>query len=169
MEEEPRASRPYMPGYGILGPGEGRGLLPWSWAAERLAASHDYWLATVWPDGRPHAMPVWGVWEEDALWFSCARKSRKARNLTRDPRCVATTDNALEPVVVEGRAEVLADPRAVAAFAGWVDTKYATSYGVEFFGSPSNACYRVRPSWVFALSEDDFTGTPTRWVLGEPA
>ena len=54
---EPNARRPYMPGYGIVGPGEGRGLLPWSWAEERLIASHDYWVATVWPDGRPHVMP----------------------------------------------------------------------------------------------------------------
>ena len=46
-----------MPGYGIVGPDEGRGLLPWSWAEERLIASHDYWVATVWPDGRPHVMP----------------------------------------------------------------------------------------------------------------
>ena len=33
-----------MPGYGILPAGEGTGLLPWEWAVERLARSHDYWL-----------------------------------------------------------------------------------------------------------------------------
>ncbi|MFG1646895.1 hypothetical protein ACGFMK_42015 [Amycolatopsis sp. NPDC049252] len=33
-----------MPGYGIAAAGEG--LLPWSWADERLRASHDFWLAT---------------------------------------------------------------------------------------------------------------------------
>ena len=59
---EPRASRPDMPGYGILAAEAGRGLLPWSWAAERLAKARTYWLATTRPDGRPHAMPVWGVW-----------------------------------------------------------------------------------------------------------
>lgn len=58
---EPRASRPYMPGYGVLGAGEGRGLLPWSWAEERLGASHRYWVVSVGRDGQPHAMPVWGV------------------------------------------------------------------------------------------------------------
>ena len=26
-----------MPGYGVVGPEEGSGLLPWSWAQERLA------------------------------------------------------------------------------------------------------------------------------------
>ena len=59
-----------MPGYGILGPNQGSGLLPWSWAEERLIASHAYWLSTVRPDGRPHAIPVWGVWFADVVWLS---------------------------------------------------------------------------------------------------
>ena len=67
---EPTASRPYMPGYGLLDATLGTGLLPWSWAVERLTRSHDYWVATVRPDGRPHVMPVWGIWMDDALWFS---------------------------------------------------------------------------------------------------
>ena len=86
-----------MPGYGIVGPTERTGLLPWDWARERLALSHDYWLATVWPNGRPHVTPVWGVWRDDALWFSCSRRSRKARNLDVNPWVVATTDDPGEP------------------------------------------------------------------------
>ena len=74
-----------MPGYGVQPADEGTGLLPWSWAVERLTASHDYWLATTWPDGRPHVMPVWGVWWQDALWFSCGLRSRKARNIGARP------------------------------------------------------------------------------------
>ena len=61
---EPRSGRPHMPGYGILGPDGGTGLLPWSWAEERLRDSRNYWLATVRPDGRPHVMPVWAVWDD---------------------------------------------------------------------------------------------------------
>lgn len=38
------------PGYGILPPDEGSGLLDWSWGAERLSRSHIYWIATVRPD-----------------------------------------------------------------------------------------------------------------------
>ena len=78
-----------MPGYGILPSAEG--LLPWAWAQERLRASANYWLATTWPDGRPHVMPVWGVWLDGALWWSSGLRSRKARNLARDPRCTVTT------------------------------------------------------------------------------
>jgi hypothetical protein len=73
-------------GTGIVGPAEGSGLLPWSWAEQRLVASRNYWVATSWPDGRPHAMPVWGLWDNGAFWFSSSRRSRKARNLANDPR-----------------------------------------------------------------------------------
>jgi len=155
-----------MPGYGIVGPEEGSGLLSWDWAAERLGRSHDYWIATAWPDGRPHVTPVWGVWRDAALWFSCGRQSRKARNLLRNRAVVATTDDAVNPVIVDGTAVLVDDRDAIANFAEWADSKYATNYGVEFFGDPANACFRVDAVSAIGLSGDDFTGSPTRWVFG---
>jgi len=47
-----------MPGYGVREPSAGTGLLSWQWAVERLVASPNYWVATVWPNGQPHVMPV---------------------------------------------------------------------------------------------------------------
>jgi PPOX class probable F420-dependent enzyme len=152
-----------MPGYGILGPTEGTGLLPWSWATERLTRSHDYWVATVWPDGRPHVTPVWGVWHDDALWFSCSRGSRKARNLAANPAAVATSEDPVNPVVVEGRATVVQSRSAIADFATWCDTKYRTNYGTEFFAAPGNACFRLEVVTAFGLSGEDFAGSPTTW------
>lgn len=164
---EPSADRPHMPGYGIREAGEGTGLLPWSWARDRLARSHDYWVATTRPDGHPHLMPVWGVWLDEALWFSCSRASRKARNLASHPVCSIATDNAYEPVVVEGRAELIDAHEAIVRFVAAVNEKYGTSYGVDFFAQSSNACFRVRPRWAFGLLESDFTGSPTRWTFSE--
>jgi PPOX class probable F420-dependent enzyme len=160
---DPLASRPYMPGYGILAPDEGTGLLPWSWARRRLADSHDYWVSTVRPDGRPHAMPVWGVWLDACIWFSSSRRSRKARNLAERPDCVVTTDDALNPVVLEGRAELITEPAEIARFLDTLNAKYATSYGIDFLDPEVNATFRARPAQVIALREGDFTGSPTRW------
>ena len=96
--------------YGIQGPDEGTGLALLFGSGpgqeERLTASRNYWVTSLWPDGRPHSMPVWGVWDGEALWFSSGRRSRKARNLASDPRCVVSTENADEPVVIEGSAEI---------------------------------------------------------------
>lgn len=158
---EPRADRPHMPGYGILNAGEGRGLLPWSWATERLAASHEYWLATVRPDGSPHVMPVWGLWHDGCVWFSCSGDARKARNLTDEPRCVVTTDNAVEPVVIEGVAERVTGHEPIERFASLTNAKYGVSYPVDFY--LENACFRIRPRRAFGLDDADFTGSPTRW------
>src|SRR5215813_2271687 len=91
-----KISRPNMPDYGILPPDEGAGLLPWEWAAEPLSVSHNYLLATTRPDGRPHVMPVWGLWLDGAFYFSAGRQSRKARNLIANPNCVVSTERADE-------------------------------------------------------------------------
>ena len=158
---DPIARRPYMPGYDVEGGDSG--LLPWSWATDRLTRSHDYWLATVRPDGRPHVMPVWGAWDGEHVRFSTAPRSRKARNLTADPRCTLTTDVAQEPVVVEGTAELVTDRAEVEAFTAASNAKYETGYAIDFY--LENALFRVRPSTVFGLVEAEFTVSPTIWEL----
>ena len=108
---------------------------------------------------------VWGVWAEDALWFSSAKNSRKARNLAHDPRAVMTTDDPLDPVVLDGLVRLVSEHENIARFAAWADEKYQTKYGVEFFDTVSNGCFRLSPTWAFALREGDFTGSPTRWTF----
>jgi hypothetical protein len=154
-----------MPGYGIAGPDEGRGLLPWTWAEERLVRSHDYWLATVRPSGAPHVMPVWGVWAQGAAWFSSSPQSRKTRNIAADRRAVITTDNPLQPVIVEGVVAVVELASDIERFTGQVNAKYQTDIAMEFFSD--NTCFRLEPSRVFSLDEADFSSSPTRWVFGD--
>ena len=108
-------------------------------------------------------MPVWAVWDGGALWFSSSLGSSKARNLAADRRCSIATDNAWEPVVLEGIASVVTDHDALARFIDLENQKYETDYGVDFLDPAVNATFRVVPSRVFSLTEDDFTGSPTRW------
>ncbi|WP_328458796.1 PPOX class F420-dependent oxidoreductase [Amycolatopsis sp. NBC_00438] len=152
-----------MPGYGIAAAGEG--LLPWSWADERLRASHDFWLATVTPAGRPHLMPVWAVWTGEVLWFSSSLRSAKARNVAAGSAVSIATDDPYEPVVAEGTAEVVTDPAALRGFLDAMNAKYATSYGEDFLDPAANASMRLRPEKVIGLREKDFTNTPTRWTF----
>jgi PPOX class probable F420-dependent enzyme len=154
-----------MPGYGIAGPEQGRGLLPWSWAEERLAAARNYWVASTWPDGRPHVMPVWGIWDGGMLWFSSAIGSRKARNLAADPRCVVTTEHAAQPVIVEGTVELVADPAERARFLSLSNAKYRVAYGDEMIDPATIAVMRLRPVKAIALDDDSFNDTPTRWTF----
>jgi hypothetical protein len=151
-----------MPGYGIVDAKNGRGLLPWTWAEKRLSRAHNYWVATARPDGRPHAMAVWGVWLNSSFYFSTGTRSRKARNLVRNPRCVICTDRADEAVIVEGvarKARVSSLPRQVAE-------AYSRKYKWEL--DPSQGpIFMVRPRVVFGFIEaaDQFPGTATRWTF----
>jgi hypothetical protein len=159
----PTADRPHMPGYGVLPADAGSGLIPWAEAERRLTDSHDYWLATARPDGRPHVMPVWGVWLEGLLWFSSGLRSRKARNLAADGRCSLTTDDARNPVVVEGAADRVTDLGRIAGFVAAVNSKYRAGVTLEFQDPAINGTYAVRPVTVIALTDGDFPGSPTRW------
>ena len=163
--EIPRVSRPYMPGYGISGPAEGSGLLEWSWAAERLTAARNYWVATVWPTGRPHLMPVWGMWDDSTLWFSSAAGSRKTKNLRADPHCVISTESASDPVIIEGTARVVTEPAALQRVIDLMNAKYRTHIEVGFLDPSVNATFGVRPLRVFGMRDADFTGSPTRWIF----
>lgn len=63
-------------------------------------------VATVLPDGAPHAAPVFIGTHGDRIVFFTGPGMRKARNLRRDPRValsIAPVDDPFTPVVVRGR------------------------------------------------------------------
>jgi hypothetical protein len=92
--------------------------------------------------------------------YSSGSRSRKARNLAADPRCVVATEDAAEPVVVEGSASLVTEPAAVARIAEVMNAKYG-GITAEFLAA--NALIRVEPHRAFGIAHDDFTGSPTRW------
>jgi hypothetical protein len=155
-----------MPGYGL--PKNSKGLLPWKWAEERLRKSHNYWITTVKPDGTPHTMVVWGLWMDGAFLFSTGSKSRKARNLAVNPRCVLCTEDAHEAVIVEGIAEVAEVPTRREFL-----KKYDPKYHFDMAGmeaeilSMKEPVFAVRPRVAFGLYEKKFIGSATRWKFGE--
>jgi hypothetical protein len=159
---KPTASRPYMPGYGL--PDASKGLLPWAWAEQRLKKSHNYWITTVKPDGSPHTMVVWGLWQEGRLVFSTGSKSRKARNLAQNRNCVVCTEHAHEAVIVEGRAEI-ADVPARRKLLSNYGRKYKWDMSAmkEDILSMEEPVFAVRPRVVFGLWEKEFMGKSTRW------
>jgi PPOX class probable F420-dependent enzyme len=163
--ENPEISRPYMPGYGIAGPDQGSGLLPWSWAAERLTSARNYWVRSVWPDGRPQATPVWGMWDDTVLWFTCAAGSRKAVNLRAEPRCVVTTEDAGDPVIIEGTARIVTDDKTIRRVLDLMNEKYHTDIEISFLDPARNSTVAVRPGKVIGMRHGDFTGSPTRWTF----
>src|SRR5437588_11042135 len=105
---EPQVSHPYWPD-ALSKSSNDAALKPWSWALERLENSHNYWIATTRPDRRPHLMLVWGIWWQDAFWFSTGPRTRKAKNIAFLHQVLMGTEKADEDVILEGTAEVNTD------------------------------------------------------------
>lgn len=84
-------------------------------------------LATVLPDGSPHAVPVWIGTHGDRVVVITGPDSRKARNLRRDPRVAISlvpADDPYRPVVVRGRVVEWRDGEAGWALVDEVAAKY---------------------------------------------
>jgi PPOX class probable F420-dependent enzyme len=77
---------------------------------ERLRDEHNVWLATAYPDGRPHLTPIWFAWHADRMWLCTNASAVKARNVSREPRVMISLESGGSPVVGEGRARVRQRP-----------------------------------------------------------
>jgi len=155
----PEATRPTLPGYEFST--KKTDPLPWKWAVKRLKKSRQYWIATTRYDGAPHLMIIWGLWFEDSFWFSTGAKSRKARNMAENPRCVVGTDDAAKAVILEGAVELIdALHPEFESFAMAYEKKYNWD-----LRKMEQVVYRFRPSIGFGLYEKKFDQTATRWAF----
>lgn len=104
--------------------------IPASWeeVRESLEKAELYWLATVRPDGRPHATPLVAVWLDGALYFCTGAAERKAKNLVRNSHCIIMTGcNTLSEgldLVVEGKAVLVSDEARLQRVADQYASKY---------------------------------------------
>jgi pyridoxine/pyridoxamine 5'-phosphate oxidase len=158
MRREPTGRR--RPGfrqlYGIRD--EPEGMLDWAWAVERLAASRNYWIVTADEDGRPRALPVWGVWFDDAVVFGTSGRSRKARNLDRDPRVVVHLESGDEVVILEGEVETI---EVTEEIADEFQSKY--DWRPQLGPEDSTCWYELRPQRAQAWLEQDYPKSATRF------
>lgn len=159
MLPEPTAARPgFAPGYGIAR--EPEGMLPWSWAVERLEGSRSYWVGTSRADGGPHVAPVWGLWLPDGLVFSTSPGSVKGRNLLRDPRVVVNLESGDEVVILEGAVESVPLDDATA-------DAYDAQYGFRPDPADADALWlRLAPRVAYAWLEREYPRTATRFAFG---
>lgn len=124
------------------------------------------WLTTINEDGSPHVTPVGALWVDGAFWFQTGA-TRKGRNVAREPRCSIATSISGADVVVEGDAERVTDPAAVARIAkAWADqgwpaepdpsgTGITAPFNAPAQGPPPWNVYRIKPrSAIVALGDE---------------
>jgi len=150
---EPTADRPHIPGYGI--PETTKGILPWSWARERLDRAIVYWLATAGSDGAPHLIPIWGAWVADR-WYVEGGPVRWQRNLRANPKLAIHVEFGEEVVMVEGTATEIVAPeptKAQALLAGYAKYKAASNYEADAANWAHGGLWELAPIRAFAWSE----------------
>ena len=77
---------------------------------QRLRSDPIIWLTTVRPDGRPHTIPVWFLWDGQTILIVSQPNTQKIRNLRSNPNVTLAldgTDEGGDVVVLEGKAELL--------------------------------------------------------------
>lgn len=84
-------------------------------------------IATVLPDGAPHSVPVWLDREGDRIAVLTSPRSRKARNVARDPRVALSITDHAQPyatALVRGRVTETLDGDAAWPIIDRISRKY---------------------------------------------
>ncbi|HEV8190744.1 MAG TPA: TIGR03667 family PPOX class F420-dependent oxidoreductase [Ktedonobacterales bacterium] len=95
---------------------------------ERLRTDLILWLGTVRPDGRPHLVPVWFLWDGSTILLFSIPENQKVRNLRQNNRVMAALDDTYDGddvVTLEGTAELLDDPNVKPTTVADYVAKYA--------------------------------------------
>jgi len=152
----PKRTRPDIPKeYGV--PQTEEGMIEWSWVVEQLEKARNYWLISLYPDGRPHCVPSWGAWVGGKLYFSGGDMTRHARNLAHNPTLIAHLESGDQVVIMHGVAEKAdaVPPESMAQ----IEAIYTAKYGAG-----EGATYALVPSKVLAWTT--YPTTPTRFLFG---
>ncbi|GEK19854.1 pyridoxamine 5'-phosphate oxidase family protein [Cellulomonas xylanilytica] len=143
---------------------------PWTEIERRLTEAQLYWIVSVRVDGRPHTVPLVGVWHDGSFAFCTGPREQKVRNLDADPHVAVTTgstgaggwDSGVE-LVVEGTAARVTDRGALQSLADAWYAKYGDDWAFDVRedrfvergdtggGSDGAWVYRVEPTTVLAF------------------
>jgi len=77
---------------------------------QRLRSDIMIWLNSVRPDGRPHSVAVWFLWDGESFLIFSKPNNQKLRNIAHNPNVVLALDNTRggsDVIAVEGKAELL--------------------------------------------------------------
>ena len=159
----PQATLPHFPPGYVEHP---KRLLPWSHAEQRLTQAKNYWICSVRPNGRPHAIPKWAAWVQGKLYFDGSPETRHNRNLALNPFVSVHLESGDDVLILEGTVQVLVKPDrdlttqiASAYTAKYKEAGYAPSPDQWDAGGLSELTPRSIIAWT------SFADDPTKWVL----
>ena len=108
-------------------------------------------------------MPVWGSGWIPVFYFSTGRTSRKAKNLSKNKRCIVCNERADEAVIVEGIAKEVKDAQRSSASA----CRTTPNTSPAKLDPEMGPVYAVAPRVAFGMYEKKFSTSATRWDFGK--
>ena len=124
---------------------------------ERLRREEIVWLDSVRPDGRPHNVPVWFLWDGESLLIYTEPGAQKVKNIRANPRVALNLNSdphGGEVVRMDATAEILADPPPVSTLDSYVEKYRRGIQGLgmtpETMAQQYSAAIRVTPTKVQA-------------------
>ncbi len=118
-----------------------------------LAEANVAILSTVDGQGRPHAAPVWYLFDDGEIIVSTGRGSQKHRNIERNPEVVLTVDRRSLPyfaVSVLGKAKIgprFSEDDRLRLAARYIGDDLAQRY-IEMTKGEDSITFRIRPRKV---------------------
>jgi len=100
------------------------GFIPWSKVDLPLRAYRSIWVSTTRPDGRPHAVPVWYVWDGASIYFITRRDMQKGKNLAHQPWIVVHAGDGDDVIILEGQVEIVTNQEELQR----INTAYGDKY-----------------------------------------
>jgi len=118
-------------------------------------------MATADRYARPHVVPVWYAWDGTTIWISSFASTRKVAELRQNPYLsisidVAEQNGATRAVILEGKSELITEPREfVASQSYWIYKRYLGDEGVlakepqSWIHDPENLLIKLTPEDIY--------------------
>ena len=160
---QPKILRPKLPKGYVDNP---ISEVPWEHVENRLTESINYWVCTVYPDGRPHVVPRWGVYLDGRFYYDGSPETRHARNLGTNPNVTLHLESGNDVVIMEGTSQPASKPDAELArrlSAGYI-AKYASDgYAPKPDQWDEGGLYVFTPRQCLAWTK--FFENPTKFIF----
>lgn len=137
----------FPPGYGTA-----TTTLPWPEVKARLESAPAYWLSTARPDGRPHVVPLDGIWVDDVWWYGGAPDTVHIRTVEANPQAVMHLPDPMQAVIVEGVVRRVSPPDETAQRMADVANEKYCHYGLKNDAATYVSALGLFPKSVLAWS-----------------
>ncbi len=160
---QPKITRPtFPPGYVDNPTSE----VPWDYVAQQLTEAKNYWLCSVYPDGRPHVIPRWAVYVDGKVYYDGSSKTRHARNILENPYISLHLESGDQVVILEGTSQQAERPSP--ELAQKLAQAYKTKYAVHGYAPEPNQ-WDEGGLYVFTIQQviawTNFLTNPTKFVF----